>query len=178
MKRKKTLDGIRFNEPRTMFAIRHAMTNSGSCCSNNTGTQQQQQRQQHSVCINTCQVYTTARRTAVQYRVHQVLEVRGCETTRCQQKRGEKKKAHQKKEKGARWGSDHQLEMLMERKLRTCSDSISQPEISARDASCGTVYRPAARASRLSGLGCGDISMWVGWLNHTLGGQQRTYIGD
>ena len=112
MKRKKTLDGIRFNEPRTMFAIRHAMTNSGSCCSNNTGTQQQQQRQQHSVCINTCQVYTTARRTAVQYRVHQVLEVLGCETTRRQTKRNEKIWQHTKKSR-APLGSNH-LEMLME----------------------------------------------------------------
>ena len=60
MRGKKTLDGIRFNEPATIFAIRHTTSNSSSCCSNNTGTEQQQQRQQHSGCIHTCQVYNKA----------------------------------------------------------------------------------------------------------------------
>ena len=36
MKRKKTIDGIRFNEPARNFAIRHKMTNSSSWYSNNS----------------------------------------------------------------------------------------------------------------------------------------------
>ena len=117
MKRKKTLDGIRFNGPATIFAIRHTTTNSSSCCSSNdTSTEQQQQRQQHSVCINTCQVYNTVRRTAVQHRAYQVLEVRlDCETTRRQaKKRREKKKtADQAKKLRARWDSNRHADMLM-----------------------------------------------------------------
>ena len=46
MKKKKTLDGIRFNQPATSLAIRHMAANSNSCCSKNTGREQQQQRQQ------------------------------------------------------------------------------------------------------------------------------------
>ena len=62
-KTKKTLDGIRPNEPACIFEIRH-MTNSNSCGSNNIGIeQQQQQRQRHSVCINTCQARHITRRT-------------------------------------------------------------------------------------------------------------------
>ena len=41
-KTKKTLDGIRPNEPACIFEIRH-MTNSNSCGSNNIGIEQQQQ---------------------------------------------------------------------------------------------------------------------------------------
>ena len=50
---KETLDDIRFNEPATIFAVRHATTDSSSCCSNNTGPEHQQERQQHSVSFNT-----------------------------------------------------------------------------------------------------------------------------
>ena len=61
MKKKKTLDGIRFNQPATSLAIRHMAANSNSCCSKNTGREQQQQRQQqHAVCINTCQAHNTS----------------------------------------------------------------------------------------------------------------------
>ena len=72
MKKNKTLDGIRFNELATIFAIRNTttnsshcsntmtnsshcsntMTNSSHCSNNNTGTKQQQQRRQHSLPIN------------------------------------------------------------------------------------------------------------------------------
>ena len=53
------------------------------------------------------------RRTAVQYRLYQVLEILGREATRRQTKRGDKKTAHTKK---ARWESNH-VEMIMELKL-------------------------------------------------------------
>ena len=96
MKRNKPLDGIRFNESARSFAIRHTMTNSISCCSNNTGTEQQQQRQQDSICMNTCQVYYTSYSSITPGIMYQVLEVPGCETTRRQRKRGDKKTAHHK----------------------------------------------------------------------------------
>ena len=60
MKKKKTLDGIRFNEPAAFFAIRHMTANS-----NDNSTEQQQQRQQHSVCISTCQACNTSYKITV-----------------------------------------------------------------------------------------------------------------
>ena len=35
---KKTIDGIRFSEPATVFTIRHTMTNSNGCCSKNNSS--------------------------------------------------------------------------------------------------------------------------------------------
>ena len=41
MKRKESLAAIRFNEPATIFAIRHTMKNSSSCYSNHSNIEAQ-----------------------------------------------------------------------------------------------------------------------------------------
>ena len=84
--------GIRFNGRAINCAIRHTMTEqqqqAAAAAATTTAVQQhkiQQQRQQHSVCMITYQIYTSH---SIR---HQVLEVLGCETTRCQTKKKRRK---------------------------------------------------------------------------------------
>ena len=86
MERKKPLDGIRFNEAATIFAIRHPITNSSSCC-NNTGiaTHRAAESSGGSSTLYV-QIHASDILQSTSYLVHQVLELRGCEPRDAKQK--------------------------------------------------------------------------------------------